>query len=418
MATTKVGLARDHRKKFRPWVVRWFGEYDPASGKRRRYAKSFRLRRHAEQFQTEKQAEFDKGGQRDRPVDITLGEFCKKYLARRKGEWRETTRQNQVDLVERLTVFFESETPLRRIRPEDAHRFWAELRPVRSELEGRTLRKDTRNRLLREAKTLFEYAVRWEYLPASPFSSIRQLKVSRKDRKDWRKIAPAEYRALLDAAPNAHWKGFYAVSYTAGLRFGEAVNLTADNLDLENGLILVRSRFATDGMPPFEVKDHEDRSVPIPKTTVKILRELIERGSPDRPFILLTAERNAAVLQRWQQHCRFRRPWTNRCMMNNTLREFVRHAKWAGLSRPQELTIHTLRKSCGQNWADHLPMHVTQAYMGHADITTTQQFYLQPGEEHAERARCIIEKVTMLDANASDAKVTPASRKGDLREVG
>jgi len=32
------------------------------------------------------------------------------------------------------------------------------------------------------------------------------------------------------------------------------------------------------------------------------------------------------------------------------------------------LTVHTLRKSCGQNWANHLPIHVTQAYMGHAEI--------------------------------------------------
>ncbi len=28
MATTKVSLGRDPRKE-RPWVVRWFGEYDP-----------------------------------------------------------------------------------------------------------------------------------------------------------------------------------------------------------------------------------------------------------------------------------------------------------------------------------------------------------------------------------------------------
>lgn len=30
----KIGLYRDPRRK-KPWVVRWFGEYDPATGKQR-----------------------------------------------------------------------------------------------------------------------------------------------------------------------------------------------------------------------------------------------------------------------------------------------------------------------------------------------------------------------------------------------
>ena len=40
-------LYHDPRKK-QPWIVRWFGECDPASGKQKRYSKSFRLKRDAE----------------------------------------------------------------------------------------------------------------------------------------------------------------------------------------------------------------------------------------------------------------------------------------------------------------------------------------------------------------------------------
>jgi len=39
--TTKVGLYRDKRNKHRPWVVRWYGEYDPEKGKQRQYSRSF-----------------------------------------------------------------------------------------------------------------------------------------------------------------------------------------------------------------------------------------------------------------------------------------------------------------------------------------------------------------------------------------
>ena len=132
----------------------------------------------------------------------------------------------------------------------------------------------------------------------------------------------------------------------------------------------------------------------------------------------MTPERNQTVLRRWQEHRRARRPWTDRCMMNNTLREFRRHAKWAGIPEYERLTVHSLRESCGVNWANHLPMHVTQAYMGHADITTTQQCYLSVGEEHAKHASWVIEQVTMLNGDKNDAKVTPSPENRSIRQVG
>jgi integrase len=196
------------------------------------------------------------------------------------------------------------------------------------------------------------------------------------------------------------------------------VNLTASSIDLEGRSVFVRSRPATDQLPPFEVKDHEDRSVPIPDSSVETLRELLEATDPDCPFILLTAVRNRSVLARWETFRRTGRPWENRCMMNNTLREFQRHAKRAGIAGYDSLTVHTLRKSCGQNWANHLPIHVTQAYMGHADISTTQQFYLKVCEEHADRARWVIEQVTTLAAGVTDAGLTPEAKNAQIRQAG
>ncbi len=112
MATTKVSCRKDPRKK-NPWVVRWFGEYDPATDKQRRYSKSFKLKRDAERFQAEKQAEFDKGAQRDRPKEMTLGAFCEKYMERRNHEWREKTRSQIEDLCNRLKGHFGDDFPLR-----------------------------------------------------------------------------------------------------------------------------------------------------------------------------------------------------------------------------------------------------------------------------------------------------------------
>ncbi|MDM8005413.1 MAG: hypothetical protein QUV05_04575 [Phycisphaerae bacterium] len=55
--TTKVGLCYDKRNKGRPWVARWFGEYDTTTGKQRHYSKAFARKRDAEAFRAAKQAE-------------------------------------------------------------------------------------------------------------------------------------------------------------------------------------------------------------------------------------------------------------------------------------------------------------------------------------------------------------------------
>ena len=41
------------------------------------------------------------------------------------------------------------------------------------------------------------------------------------------------------------------------------------------------------------------------------------------------------------------------------------------------MNVHCLKKGCGQNWADHLPIHVVKELMGHRDIFTTYKFCSQ-----------------------------------------
>jgi hypothetical protein len=60
----KIGIYRDPRNKNKPWVVRWFGDYNPATGKQRRYSKSFRLKVEAEKFQADQRETFHKGATR------------------------------------------------------------------------------------------------------------------------------------------------------------------------------------------------------------------------------------------------------------------------------------------------------------------------------------------------------------------
>ena len=71
----KIGIYRDPRKK-KPWVVRWYGDYDPTTGKQKRYSKAFVLKGEAEAFQLQKGGEFSCGQRRDKPEKLTLENFC------------------------------------------------------------------------------------------------------------------------------------------------------------------------------------------------------------------------------------------------------------------------------------------------------------------------------------------------------
>jgi len=112
------------------------------------------------------------------------------------------------------------------------------------------------------------------------------------------------------------------------------------------------------------------------------------------------------------------RPWRNRDIANNRLREFKRHLKWARIKANGSLSLHTLRKSCVQNWADHLPPNVTKELAGHASIATTMEYYARVDEDHRTKAAAVIESLVSgpaeVEAEMTDARMTPEAELGQV----
>ena len=183
-------------------------------------------------------------------------------------------------------------------------------------------------------------------------------------------------------------------------------------------VVVIRSRDGSDDMPPFHVKDHDARNVPLPEHALTLVAKWLRECPAGSPFLLLTPDRYATVLKRWQ-NCQVKaRPWLNEYMVNNVIRDMRSHAKRAGIELDGALTVHALRKSCGQNWANNLPMNVVKEFMGHADIATTAEFYTTVSKDHATHARWIIEKITVGGADETDARMTPEPKISPNRRVG
>ena len=68
--------------------------------------------------------------------------------------------------------------------------------------------------------------------------------------------------------------------------------------------------------------------------------------------------------------------------------------KHAGIVPDEQFSIHTLRKSCIQNWANNITNpKVTQRLAGHADLKTTMQYYCQVSETERAQAALAIENL-------------------------
>ncbi len=378
MKKVTIGFAK--RNKNRPYIVRWYGDCDSETGKQKRYGQSFRLKAEAEAYAAEKTVEFAKGSKRDRPDQVTLRDFCEDWLKVRKPELRPASATHYKDTIRYLSGYFGADYLLSKVTLHSAEAFISQLTPLSNKEQ---LSPWTKSRILRNCKTMFKSAVLWEIIPKNPFEYIKRPKCIN---KPWHYLTPTEYNRLLEVAPTPRWKALYAVAYTAGLRLGELYSLTWDSIDFEGGKVKVENRPGTATMPEFYIKDSEAREIPLPQATLDILSDLKTYNimTDQSSFILLDERAEKAVLAKWKKYRGENRPWLNRNMVNNTLREFRRHTQKADIKPKGSLTVHTLRKSCITNWANTVNNpEAVRVWAGHADLKTTMRFYSQVTEEQA-----------------------------------
>ncbi|MBC8469015.1 MAG: site-specific integrase [Planctomycetes bacterium] len=387
---SKVGLYRNLRNK-KLWVVRWYGEYEPATGKRKRYSKSFKLKGDAEAFRLQKEVEFDQGHRRDKPKEITLEEFCKIYTECL------TVRPETVKLYDntqrRLLQYFGSGASLNQITPLNAERFMASLKPLNGKGE---LSTSAVHRVLRNCRTMFNKAVIWEILNRNAFAKVTAVKVVT---RDWHYLTPQQYKLLLKAAPSLRWRAFYALCYTAALRLGEALSILWTDIDYEKRQVKVQRRPGTVTLPPFEIKDKDSRTVDLPRQSIEALEDLYSYYDGTQtysPYIVLDREQYERVKAKWTMYQKQRKPWKNKNLLNNVLTNFKRHLKKAGIE-PEEgktLSVQTLRKSCIQNWANNITNpEVVKVLAGHSDLKTTMQYYCRIDSDQRAKAAAAIENL-------------------------
>lgn len=388
MNTTVLLLHEPRRKQ--PWVVRWYGDPDPQTGKQKRYGRLFRYIRDAKAFQAEKQTELNRGAPRD-PVDATLEELVAEYEEARLAALSYASKIAYRNTTEQLLEYFGPKRKVRDIHQRHAEAFIASRK--RCDGKPQELSSWSKARHLIHCRALFQAAVEWAFTDQNPFktttrSSSSPLCINAKGRP-WDHIMPESFERFLDEVPTARQRAVYWLQYGCGLRAGEVYNLMVANIDLDRRRVHVVNRAASADVPPFTVKaerqssESKERSVPIPEAAIPDLAGAMKRAFRSGGFIAITPERFKLIQERWRL-CRDGepwgghewRPWQNRDMINNVLRDAKLYLRKAGIELSAPFTLHTFRKSFAQNHADAgTPPKTLAKLLGHANTRITLQFY-------------------------------------------
>ena len=291
--------------------------------------------------------------------------------------------------VERLRDYFGKDFKLDSITKSAAREFVVSQVNL---ISGQKLSPWSTAQIVRHCKSIFDMAIEDGYIRENPFKT-KTLRAKRIATRPWYRMKAPEYHELLEATPTLRERAAYSLFYTAGLRLNEAYNLTWDCIDFEKGIVNVVNRDATADIPPFKIKDHEARRIPLPTQTVDMLTAWQTEAPEGVPFVLLTAERFERVKDKWNKLRQARQPWKSKYIVNNVLRDFKDRVKRAGIMPVGKFCVHTLRKCAGQNWADYLPMNVVKELMGHSNISTTAEFYSTVDEDHERKAAMVVQNL-------------------------
>lgn len=198
--------------------------------------------------------------------------------------------------------------------------------------------------------------------------TLSRLRV-RRDKKLPDVLSVAEVRQLIGSVRTLHNKTYFQTVYSLGLRLGEGLHLQVG--DIDRGRMMVHVHRG---------KGAKDRYVPLPSSTLKLLREYwVTHRHPVWLFPATGRDHRQAALAEAPM---------DKSSVQGAMRRVVRELKFR-----KAISIHTLRHS----YATHLleagvNLRLIQQYLGHSSLHTTM-VYLHLTTVSHDQARARIEEL-------------------------
>jgi integrase len=274
----------------------------------------------------------------------------------------ESTRQQKLRLFEEIGAMFEN------IEDFDANRYRLYLLET-----GR--KKVSVNSYVKMTRPLFKWAVRQGWIADDPFDGMRNFRLPQQRIHVY---GQGQINAML-AAANDMWRARIMAAVTAGLRRSEVLNLTLDDIDFENGEIVIQPKRDTADTWQWWPKNRKYRIVPlIPALHNIIISRIIPSLPVGQKYLMLSEKRH------W--HLQHNKPLPYRirlCPDENFTKPFNR------IKDRIKGTFHDLRRTCITRWTQNpnLSPQEVKELAGHADIATTMEYYAAVRTDVCQRAK-------------------------------
>jgi integrase len=342
---------------------------------------------------------------RRRPGALTIGELAEAYIAhaREHRGLKEGTTLKDYDSIARIhLVPFFGDRVIQRIDAALIERFATHLRTKKGQGRrgGKPLSPKSVANYLGTLSTLLNFAVRKKWLASSPMSAVdlpahKVIEQGDTPIADLRFLEPHEVKRLVEAAGEGAYhaldRALYTMAAYTGLRQGELLGLRWGRVDFERSVVHVLEG-VTRGRRS-SPKGKRRRAVPLAPTAAAALMEL-----------------RAASSWTGDEDTVFATPSTGNPMARASFMDRYRVAlECAGLVAT--FSFHDLRHTFGTTMARQgVPVGTIQAWMGHADLATTQLYMHYAPQSH---------DAAMIDAAFAGTAVQPPTNPStNLRVVG
>jgi integrase len=214
---------------------------------------------------------------------------------------------------------------------------------------------------------------------------------------------------LVPAVPD-RYRALVAMAGGTGLRWGEAVGVCLDALDLDRRVVrVVRTIIEVSGhtsFKPFPKSKAGRREVPLPGWLVPMMRDHLDQFEPGHNGLVFANEAGQPVRRTlfrtrvWKPslvragllgkvtevgHKTYNGEWTDKSGRNHSepFRSYAAAVKAVAHGAAGGITFHDLRHSYA-TWLvdDGVPVNMAQKVLGHENASTTLQLYTRRTTDH------------------------------------
>jgi integrase len=253
---------KDETIKSNPWYYA-FEVKDPTTGKRRTIKKrGFKTKKDAEYAEAEAKSQWKKGTYL-KPSNIPFGEYLYQWLENKQNISDQTRYVNKGHIKNHINPLIGHLT-LSELSPSNLETFI-------SNLKKRNLSDSTVKKIYNVVNTALNAAVKRELISKNPLSLLESApKVGKSKIKCW---TPDDIKKFLNGF-ESRYKIVYKIAIYTGMRMGEILGLTLDDVDLKNKRIYVRQILDFNGKIKTGTKTlSSNRMITIPDILLEDMKE-------------------------------------------------------------------------------------------------------------------------------------------------